>query len=93
MTREEFSRISKAADSLGIINRAIATLQNEDQLYIVTDYSLHVRLVPGDAITIPRELLDEFKQKLLAHYTKRYNKIINDLKPIDDESGTDKSNV
>lgn len=93
MNNDELREISRAADALGIINKAIATLQHGDRLYIVTDYSLNVRFNVDDAIVIPKDLLEEFKQKLLAYYAKRYNEIINELKPIDYGSETDRTNV
>ena len=83
MNKEDFKKISDAADSLGIINRAISTLQNSEELYFVTDYSIiQMRLDPRDVISIPRCLIDEFKNKLIAYYAKRYNVIVEDLKKV-----------
>ena len=82
MDKEKIKTISSAADSLAIINRAVTTLQNTDELYIITDYSIKCGLYPGDAIVIPHCLVEEFKQKLLDHYTQKYNETVEDLKKI-----------
>jgi hypothetical protein len=82
MDKDKLNQIRSAADSLGIIYRAVTILQKTDELYIITDYSIHCGLQPDDEIVIPRCLVEEFKQKLLDHYTRRYNEIVEDLKKV-----------
>jgi hypothetical protein len=82
MDKGKIKKISFAADTLGIINRALNTLQNTDELYLITDYSIKCGLHPGDEIVIPRCLVEEFKQKLLDHYTQKYNEFVEDLKKV-----------
>ena len=82
MDKDKLKKISSAADSLGKINRAVTILQNTDELYIITDYSIKCGLHPDDEIVIPRCLVEEFRQRLLDHYTRRYNEIVEDLKKV-----------
>lgn len=78
----KIKKISFAADTLGIINRAVTTLQNTDELYIITDYSIKCGMSPGDTIVIPHCLVEEFKQKLLEYYVQKYNETVEDLKKV-----------
>jgi hypothetical protein len=82
MDKDKLKQISSAVDSLGVINRALTTLQNTDWLYVITDYSINCGLHPGDEIFIPQCLVEEFKQKLLDYYTQKYNEIVDDLKKV-----------
>ena len=82
MNKEDFKTVRNAADSLGIISRAISTLQNSDKLYIIEDYSIQNRFDYQDAIVIPQCLLDEFKERLIAYYAERYNVIVEELKTV-----------
>ncbi len=82
MDKDKLKQISSAADSLGIINRAVTTLQNTDELYIITDHSFKCGLYTGDAIVIPQCLVEEFKQKLLEYYAHKYNGTVDDLKKV-----------
>ena len=82
MDKGKIKKISFAADTLGVINRAVTTLQNTDELYIITDYSIKCGMYPGDAIVIPQCLVEEFKQKLLEYYVQKYNETVEDLKKV-----------
>ena len=66
MDKDKLNQIRSAADSLGIIYRAVTILQKTDELYIITDYSIHCGLQPDDEIVIPLCLVEEFKQKLIG---------------------------
>jgi hypothetical protein len=82
MDKEDFKIVNNAAGNLDIISRAISTLQNSNELYFITDYSIMNRFDTRDAIKIPQCLIDEFKDRLIAYYAERYNVIVEDLKKV-----------
>ncbi len=83
MTKEYIKRIQDVSFFMGMIGKAIAFLQNTDNLYVVSDYSVQVRTYNEEAIPIPKELTEEFKQRLVSYYTEEYNKYVKELKAIE----------
>lgn len=83
MNNEHIKTIQSTSLFIGTIGTAIALLQNSEKLYIVSDYSIQTGNRYNEAILIPKELIEEFKQRLTSYYTEEYNKYVKELKAIE----------
>lgn len=84
MTKEDLKTIGSVSFFLDSIHRYIGTIQNAENLYIISDCNIHCGLGRNEeAIRIPDCLASELKQKLTEYYSSKYNEYVEKLKKIE----------
>ena len=83
MTKEDLKTIGSVSFFLDSIHKYISTIQNAENLYIISDYNIHCGFERGDAVRIPDCLKEELKQKLTEYYSQKYNEYVEKLKTIE----------